>query len=313
MRITFNSLPDSLVTELNSLASKQNKLQNQAATGKRISQLEDDPAAMRTVMDLQAQDSQYSQYRQNISSMQSQATSSYNAIQSLQTISQRAGEIATSVDSTTSPQAIQAYTIEVGQLLQNAVQLMNSQYQGQYLFGGTATEQPPFVATTDANGDITSVDYQGNTSVASVNIGPGTSISVQTLGANTTGSGPAGLVTDPRSGADLFNHLISLYNHLKSGDAGAVGSQDQAALTKDEDHLTLQMGLNGVMQSQLSAADALAQTQSTSLEQSISQNSDADLAQTLTQLSAAQTAYQAALQSGASLLNQNQTLLSYIQ
>ncbi len=43
---------------------------------------------------------------------------------------------------------------------------MNSQNaQGEYLFGGTQNSQPPFVATTDASGNVTAVTYQGNDSV----------------------------------------------------------------------------------------------------------------------------------------------------
>ena len=67
------------------------------------------------------------------------------------------------------------------------------------------------------------------------------------------------------------------------------------------------------MQSQLSAADTVAAAQSTSVTEMVSQDADANLAQVLTQLSATQTAYQAALQSGASLLSQNMSLLSYVQ
>jgi hypothetical protein len=36
MRVTFNTFPNSLVTQLGDLASRQIRLQNQAATGQRI-------------------------------------------------------------------------------------------------------------------------------------------------------------------------------------------------------------------------------------------------------------------------------------
>ena len=202
MRIAFNSLPDALVSQLANLTSQQNRLQNQAATGQRISQLEDDPATMRRVMDLQVSGNQIGQYRQNIASLQQRATSSYTAMDGLQTISQRAGELATMADGTRSPAELQTYATEVTQLIQQAAQLMNSKYQGDYLFGGTQTGQPPFVVATDANGNVTSVTYQGNDSVASAEIAPGTTVSVQVPGVNTSGSGPTGLITDSRNGAD---------------------------------------------------------------------------------------------------------------
>ena len=313
MRVSFNTFPNSLTSQLATLSAQQNRLQNQAATGKRISQLQDDPATMRQVLDLQAQDSQIAQYRKNIASLQGQATSSYTAISGLQTVSTRAGEIATLADGTKSPQELGVYATQVTQLIQQGVQLMNSTWQGNHLFGGTQSTQPPFVATTDANGNVTGVTYQGNDSVPAAEIAAGATVSVQVPGANTSGSGPAGLITDTRSGADLFNHLIALQNHLLAGNTTAISSQDQPALAKDEDNITSQIANNGLIQSHLATADSLAATQSLSVKQTVSQISDADLAQTLTALSATQTAYQAALQSGAKLLSPNMTLLNYLQ
>ena len=291
MRIAFNTFPDSVASQLASLSAQQNRLQNQVATGKRISQLADDPAAMRQVLDLQTQDSQIAQYRKNIAFLQTQATSSYNAMSGLQKISARVGEIATLADGTRSPQELSAYATEVNQLIQQGVQLMNGSGQAGHLFGGTQTAQPPFVATTDADGNVTGVTYQGNQSV------PGSEIAA---GANTSGSGPTGLITDSRNGADFFNHLIALQNHLRAGDTGSITSSDIPALAKDEDNITSQIATNGLVQSHLSMANSLASTQSQSVKDTVSQDSDADLA------------YQAALQSGAKLLSSNQTLLNYL-
>jgi len=294
------------------LNTQQNELQKQVATGLRFSQLDDDPSGMGAVLNLQAQNSQTAQYQQNITSLQAVATSSYNAMQTLDTISQRASEIATLADGTASPQQLQTYATEVTQLIQQGVQAMNSQDQGQYLFGGTLDNQPPFVATTDASGNVTAVTYQGNSSVASVEIAPGNTVSAQTVGANTSGSGPEGLITDSRNGADFFNHLIALQSHLLAGNTTAISSTDSAALAKDQDNITLQVGMNGVIQSHLAAASAVATAQANSTNNLISQDAGADPAQTMTELSAAQSAYQAAVQSGASLLNENLSLAYYL-
>ena len=311
MRVATNNFANSLPGQLATLVAQQTRLQTQASTGKRISQLDDDPSVMRQVMDLQTQGSQVAQYRKNITALQTQAASSYNAISGLQTISARVGEIATLADGTKSPQELNSYATEVAQLIQQGVQLMNSSGQGGYLFGGTQTTQSPFVATTDGNGNVTGVTYRGNDAVPAAEIAAGVTISVQVPGVNTSGTGPGGLITDSRNGADFFNHLIALQNHLRTGDTAAIASQDAPALAKDEDNITSHVANNGLIQSHLSTADSLASAQSLSLKQTVSQASDIDLAQTLTQLSAAQTAYQIALESGAKLLSQN-TLLNYL-
>ena len=310
MRVAFNSYSDSLVNQLGNLASKQLKLQNQAATGQRIQQLQDDPVAARRVLDLQSDNSQVTQYRQNIALLQERATSSYDSMQSLKKVSDRAGEIATLADGLKSPENLKTYASEISQLIQQAAQVMNGQYQGDYLFGGTQSDKPPFAVATDANGSVTSVTYQGNESVPSSEISTGSTLSVQVPGANTSGSGPNGLITDSRTGADFFNHLIALQNHLLAGDTNSIASTDRDALRKDQDNILFNMSANGLAQSQLNATDSNLTVQAQSIRDAVSQNADADLATTLTQLSAAQTAYQAALQSGASLFNQS--LLNYL-
>ena len=124
--------------------------------------------------------------------------------------------------------------------------------------------------------------------------------------------GPEGLITDSRSGADFFNHLIALRNDLQAGNKTAIASTDSPALTTDLDNITNQISAAGLVQSQLSDADTVAATRAQSLGQMVSSDSSVNLTQTLTQLSKTQTAYQAALQSGASLLNSTLSLMNYV-
>ena len=67
-----------------------------------------------------------------------------------------------------------------------------------------------------------------------------------------------------------------------------------------------------VARRQLNDANSVAATRSHSISAMISSDSDVNLTQTLTELSRAQTACQAALQSGASLLNSSLSLMNYI-
>jgi flagellar hook-associated protein 3 FlgL len=302
--------PDALVQQLNVLQTRQQRLENQASSGQRVQVPSDDPSAARLVLDMQAESQEVTQYQANISTLQQQSTTSASAMQQLKTIADRAGEIATQADGTASPQDLNNYATEVTQLIQQAAQLMNTQFQGSYVFGGTNTSKPPYAVATDSSGNITSVTYQGNTSTAQVEIAKGEMLSVQTVGANTTGSGPQGLITDSRTGADFFNHLISLQNNLKAGNTAAISSTDQANVSTDDQNIITQIASNAAVQSNLTTASTMASTRTTSLTQLISNQADADLAQTITQLSQTQNAYNAALQSGASVMQLS--LLNYL-
>lgn len=311
MRVTANTFPNSLLDQLTSLSLRQNNLQTQAATGQRVRLPEDDPVAMRRILDMQAEGRSVGQYARNIARHQEVAAATFDSIKALKEVSDKAREIAVAADGLKSPAEMAIYAKQITARIKQAVQTANDKNRGDYMFGGTRSDQPPFTITLDANENVTSVTYNGNTTVAESEIASGVTISSQTLGANTTGSGPRGLITDSRSGADFFNHLISLQNHLLAGDAAAIESTDRANLARDEDNFLYHVGSNGAIQARLAATSSLTASRGDTLETMISKEADADLAQTLVKLNQTQTAYQAALQSAGKILNSS--LLDYLR
>ena len=309
MRVTANTFPNSLIDQLNRLANRQNNLQTQAATGQKLTLPEDDPTAMRRVLDMQAEASSVFQYSRNIDRHQEIANASFAAFKGLKTVSDRAGEIATLADGLKSPAELAILADEVNELIRQAAQVANGQNRGDYLFAGTRNDAAPFTLTTDANGQITAVTYGGNTETAESEIAQNVTLSSQTLGANSTGSGPRGLITDPRVGADFFNHLITLRDNLRAGNLNAIAT-DRTNLSNDEENLIFHMGTNGAIQARLETTKAIGSTRSQNLEKLVSSESDADLSQTIVRLNEVQTAYQAALQSAGTILNRS--LLDYL-
>ncbi len=311
MRVTSNSFNAAVVDQLNRLSSKQYALQRQASTGRRLENASDDPEAARQVLGLQTRLQTQAQYQKNISALTDKAAAVYSALQGFQKVSSRAGEIATLADGTKSPAELKTYATEVNQLIEQVVQQANTKQGDAYLFGGTRSDKPPYVLTRDSQGNPQSVAYQGNTSVAPTEISADVAVSVGPPGANTTGSGPRGLLSDDRFGADFLQHLISLRDHLLKGDTAAVSANDRAGLAKDEDNLVNHVADHGALSARLQAAATAATSQSQTDRESISQNVDADLAQTLVQLGSVQTAYQAALQSAARLMSTS--LMDYLR
>ncbi len=297
MRISSDYFSANFLNESNQLQQQLNQLQQQASTGLKVSLPSDNPSVMASVLNLQTESSENNQYQDNVSSLQNAATTTYTAMNSLKTITDRVNEIATlSTSGTASPTQLSSYSSEVKNLISEALQLGNTQdANGNYIFGGTKTGAPPFVATTDASGNVTGVTYQGNTSVSKVEIAPNVTISAQVPGENTTGSGASGLFADSQTGADVFAHMISLQQDLASGNTSAISSTDAPALSKDDDNVIMQIGANGVLQSTLTNATNFASSQATNLTTQISNSTSADLATTLTELNqVTQTAYQKA-------------------
>ena len=310
MRVSAQTLTNSLVDQLNRLASRQVRLQTQAASGQRLTLPEDDPVSMRRVLDLQAEAGQLTQYRRNLERLQELATASFSALKGLKAVSDRAGEIAVRADGLKGSSELNALADELDQLIHQAVALANTRNRGDALFGGTQTGQPAFAASTDAQGRVISVDYAGNADAPEIEIDHSVNLSAHIVGANLSGTGPRGLITDPRAGADFFNHLISLRDHLRAGDLEGLAT-DRAALAADEENLLFHLGTQGAVQARLETSLGLIHHRRDSIERLVSREADADLTRTIVRLTEVQTAYQAALQSGASLLSQS--LLDYLR
>lgn len=312
MRISSSTFNNDFLGEIQQLEQKQNTLQGEASSGLSVTNPEDNPSVMSQVLDLQTETDANNQFQTNINSLQSTASIASTALNSLQSLVSQASEIATeAANGTTSSTQLSTYASQVESLIQEAVQLGNTQdANGNYIFAGTASNTQPFSATTNANGSVTAVTYNGNDEESQSQIAANITISAAVPGVNNSGSGPEGVFSDSRTGADLFSHLISLQQNLASGNISAISSTDAPALAKDEDNMVNQISANGVTQSALTAAGSIATSQNTTLAEQISGNTDADLAQTMTQLDQTQTAYEAALESGTMVMNMS--LLNFI-
>lgn len=310
MRVTTNTFPNRLLSQLGDLAARQSKLQTQAATGQRVQAPEDDPEAMRQVLEMQAENSALKQYSDNIANLKETTTAAYSSIKSLKSINTYVGETIIKVGGVTSDIDMEHMAADIDEQLAQAVTDANATFKGDYLFAGTKGDKPPFEVVKDANGRITAVNYVGNSSALTAEISPNVTSEAQPVGANTTGAGPRGLITDSASGADYFNHLIQLRDHLLAHDKTAVTTTDLSNNKKDEENLLYHYSHIGAIQSRLDAADSIVKDQSFQLDQHVSGLVDADLAQTLVRLTQVQNAYTAALQTGGSILNSS--LLDYL-
>jgi flagellin-like hook-associated protein FlgL len=148
---------------------------------------------------------------------------------------------------------------KVDQLLEEGVSIANRKgEEGDFLFGGDLAEEEPFVATKDAKGKITEVNYQGSTDAAVEDLGSGFTVTTDIPGENIETTGAIGLVKDSRTGGDLFGNLISLRDNLLANEKEAIVERDIPALRKDADHLVQHFGEVSANQMMLDTVAALA-------------------------------------------------------
>jgi flagellar hook-associated protein 3 FlgL len=298
MRIASNTVNDAMVRQIQQLMSDQAKLQLQVSSGRRITQPEDDPAAVGRVLNLQAEQRELEQYASNSSRALTLSQTSFSGLQGLKKVSDRAGELATLGTGALSSDSMRTYGNEVDQLLEQALQLANSRSSGDYIYGGTAVDEPPFVATRDGAGKITSIVFNGNTDQASIPLSEATSVSPSTSGATNTGIGA--YLTD----------LISLRDALVSTDIDAVRAM-QPDILAGENIIIAAMADSGGIQTRIEAAQSQHKDRVMGLEMLVSKEASVDLPTTIVKLNQTQTAYQAALSSAAKVMNLS--LLDYLK
>jgi flagellar hook-associated protein 3 FlgL len=298
MRVPSSTISDTVAMQLQKLFARQTQLQTEIATGQRLTDPSDDPAAISRLLKLGAQKQDLQQFMRNEGRAMQISQSVFGGLSGLKTISDRAGELGVLGGGAIGSDSYKAYAAELNLLIEEAVQGGNTRLGTEYLFGGTKTDAPPFEATRDASGNVTSVNYVGAANGAAMQTSEGTVISPFTNGTVNSQLG------------DFINHLVALRDALTNEDPAAVQAAS-GTLHGSEDDLLVAISGVGAVQTRLEADSAQNSARFTGLEKLISQDADADLAQTVVKFQQAQNAYQAALQSGAQVVHLS--LLDYLQ
>jgi flagellin-like hook-associated protein FlgL len=121
----------------------------QVSTGLRVSKPSDDPGASASMVVSLAGSANVDQYTSNVSAVQSQMQTADSALNSVITSLNTAVTLATAGSTGTSSAANdQALAAQAQGLLSNIISQANTSFQGVYLFAGSASSNPPFVAAS---------------------------------------------------------------------------------------------------------------------------------------------------------------------
>jgi flagellar hook-associated protein 3 FlgL len=135
-------------------------VQEQLSTGKRLLKPSDNPVDTANDIKLKTQLAEETQYHTNIQSGLNFMNVSDTAMQSMETIMQRLRELAVQGSSDTLSANDRAnMQPEVDQLFRQLITLTNTNYNGDYVFGGTQSKIAPFPVQSSAAGSP--ADYLG--------------------------------------------------------------------------------------------------------------------------------------------------------
>lgn len=292
-RITPDMTRRSLVDTLGDLTTRIAASQKEVSTGKRITQPSDDPLGTQRAIDLRGALAGTAQYTNTVQDSSGWLQTADDAMGQITDVLHRVQELTVQGGSdTTSQTARDSIADEVDQLINAVKQNANTSYQGAYVFSGTATTTPPYLQGADDT-------YKGDAGTVARTIGPGISVQINQLASSFLGSGT--------SGADgkLLDTLRGISAHLRSGassDHDLLRTTDLSSLDTNLDQLSQARSTAGAMMNRLDAAQSrLADVQVTTTKV-LSDTEDADMATSIMNYTQQSNALQAALKTGASLI-----------
>jgi flagellar hook-associated protein 3 FlgL len=307
--VTVQSQANTIIAYMQQQSSALSTVQNQLSSGYRIQTPADDPAGYAALAQARATSQQFATYSQTMSDATSTLNAGVDAFQDVNNILTQAKQIATSgANANTDPSGYQVMATQVNGLINRLVSDANTQVDGQYLFGGTATDTPPFQVTTDAQGNTTGVTYSGSADAARSLIGPGQTVDTRYAGSQVF----------QQAGADVFQALINLRNNLTDPTLTQSQSSMSAALNQsltDIGSATTAVGNTTAQQSSslstLSAIQNRVQDLKLASDSRIGTVGGTDYSSAIVQMQEQDTALQASMAVSARLFQPN--LLSFIQ
>jgi len=281
------------------------RTQQEASSGVSISQPSDNPSGAAVVLQLTAAQSQVKAWQSNAQAAQSQMQTADQTLSQIQNVVSTAQSLAVQATSgTMTTQDLSDLAQKASSMVQQVTSLANTQYAGQYVFSGVSQQAPVVAGTYN-----TAATSAPQTIEVSQGVKVQTSVDGNQVFNTASASTPTDWSTYHASQATLLNVLSSLQADLASGNAAAVEA-DLGALSAQGDSLSSLRAALGASMQQAQAAVSQLTTMSSTLQIEQGNVENVDMTKVLTQLTAQQTAYQAAIAAGASM--KLPTLASYL-
>ena len=281
------------------LRQGENNDLEQMSSGKRFTNLSDDPVAVAQLVLNEAQSSNVDQYLQNISTLQNSLQVADSTLNSVVTaLSQAISLGVEGSTSTTNASDKQTIATEVAGIKDQILSLANTAYAGNYLFAGTAVTTQPFTEDSNSPSGVTYTNATGSASTNSVQIGDGEYIPVNLAGSQ---------VFTP-TGSDVFLALQNLVTALQSGgDVAGATNQVQQVFSRFNEQRTFY----GVTLSRLQTSQDFLNQEKLGLSSAQSNIESADMSSVISNYVQSETALDASYQAAGRV--SQMTLLDYLK
>lgn len=332
MRVTNKMLSNSFLYDMNNNLQSMQTVQQQLSSGKEISKPSDDPFKVARTMQLNSDIDANTQYNSNIQDTANWLDTTDTALGQAGNVLQRVRELlVSSGNAAYGSQERQSIKDEINQNVNQFAQVLNTNFDGKYIFGGTrGTTKPMETISTNGNNrlvyysnnaadpetDIGSKEYDKLSSKMSVEISQGVSMNY-----NVSASDVVNFKSESGADCDIRSIFTKLINHLdgKSDDGTTVDANavskltgnDLTAITDSISNLLKVRSETGAKSNRIDAAKDSNEQQNFNMTELLSKTEDIDITQKTMEYATAQTVYTAALQTSAKVLQPS--LLDYLR
>lgn len=287
-RITQSMLSTTLLSDLSNITNKLAATQSKLSSGKQITKPSDDPFGTSRALQFRADLAANKQYQANVGDASAWQDATDISLGQLTDLAQRARDLTVQgSNDTLSASDRTAMASEIDQIIESVKSVGNTQYAGRYIFAGSKTTTTPY---TPGGADA----YLGDTATIYREIGPAVQVPLNVDGATVIGDGAT-----PGS---LLATLRTVSNDLKTNNSAALRTTDLNALDTSLDTVSTARATVGARTNRLDSALSRLQQLEQSTTSLLSNTEDADMASTLVDFSQQQAVYQAALKSGAQII-----------
>jgi flagellar hook-associated protein 3 FlgL len=297
-RVSTDMVMSSTLSNINSSQVAMDRTQAELSSGRTILEPSDNPYGASEVINLQSTLDGLTTYEKSAQDGVSWLNTASGAMASINEVSQRVRELLVQASNGINNQSDREdIADEVQQIAETVKQDADAQYAGQYVFSGTATGTSPYKG---GEGEDT---FQGNTGTITRAVGPSASVTISVALSSVLGNGQAG-------GGDgkLLDTLRTIVKNLREGTPASVealSGSDLKALDTNLEALANVQADAGATTDQLSTALARVQDLQTTTTAQLSNVQDANIAQVAVEFSNEQSAYDAALRAGASIVQES--------
>ncbi|MDD2236526.1 MAG: flagellar hook-associated protein FlgL [Kiritimatiellae bacterium] len=215
MRITDSMTNEMLSAYLLRNRSDVYKIQEQTSSGKKVSKPSDDPAAYDKIINMRYAGTMLDQYQANSTRLNGDLLTMDSQLQNAQDQLLRASEIVISgSDGTKNPEDLKALGEEINQILESLVGVANSKIDGSSVYSGLRQDVDAYSVVRDADGLISSVNYQGSDQTRNVEIAEGVYLPATLVGSDPSGSNGIFQTSE----TDIFAHLIHIRDRLSASE-----------------------------------------------------------------------------------------------